>query len=326
IVMLALWFLFELAIAFLAKGATTGGRAAFTEPYDLTSLAANIFLVQSLGLNEETWNWVAWSISTEVWTYLVFGVLLLVASRRLERAIAAVMLAAATLLLMHAVNPGAIGQAMPMTRCLYGFMVGALLHWLYANMLKGRGPATFDQSAAFSLAEVATLSLALTFILADKGPVQHLAAIPVFALLVLVVAFDRVVVSRVLAWRPFAVIGMLSYSIYMIQPFIKLHLLKPLALFAQKLTGTAMFSPGLGETVVWGTTPLIGNLLALVMLAAVITCAMLSYAWLEKPARDWMRRYVRGSRSAVSHGIGDTPSVVHKAAPQLIASKPVAIA
>ncbi|MEQ1649115.1 MAG: acyltransferase family protein, partial [Hyphomicrobiaceae bacterium] len=32
IVMLALWFLFELAIAFLAKGATTGGRAAFTEP------------------------------------------------------------------------------------------------------------------------------------------------------------------------------------------------------------------------------------------------------------------------------------------------------
>ncbi|NOU07136.1 MAG: acyltransferase, partial [Hyphomicrobiaceae bacterium] len=75
IVMLALWFLFELAIAFLAKGATTGGRAAFTEPYDLTSLAANIFLVQSLGLNEETRNWVAWSISTEVWTYLVFGVL-----------------------------------------------------------------------------------------------------------------------------------------------------------------------------------------------------------------------------------------------------------
>ncbi|MFK9866777.1 hypothetical protein ACJENL_26865, partial [Escherichia coli] len=84
-----------------------------------------------------------------------------------------------------------------------------------------------------------------------------------FAPAILVFAFDAGPLSGVLARPAFLWAGALSYSVYMIHPFIQARILLPAGLLVQKLTGWTLFSERSIDGVatrVWGTTTLQGDL------------------------------------------------------------------
>ena len=73
-VMLAAWVATEFALA-VAGNDGTSGRRAFDPPFTLSGIGPQLLLLQAVGSDQgETWNWVAWSISVEFWTYLLFAV------------------------------------------------------------------------------------------------------------------------------------------------------------------------------------------------------------------------------------------------------------
>ena len=72
--MLAAWVATEFALA-VAGNDGTSGRRAFDPPFTLSGIGPQLLLLQAVGSDQgETWNWVAWSISVEFWTYLLFAV------------------------------------------------------------------------------------------------------------------------------------------------------------------------------------------------------------------------------------------------------------
>ena len=103
---------------------------------------------------------------------------------------------------------------------------------------------------------------------------------------VVVFSFEGGAVSRVLRWRPFIWLGMLSYAIYMVHIFVQSRMIN-VGTIAGKianhplvgdftLNGEAYYGFGL-QGPVWGT------LYMLTMVAAVVATAFLLHISVERP-------------------------------------------
>lgn len=304
-VMLGLWIAGELVIWAFLSGSTTGGRTAFTDKTSVSAIVANLFLVQSIGVGlGQTWNWVAWSISTEVWAYLVFALMARFAGPQLNRYLIGLALLVIALLLVSPQDGAFMTRWMEFGRCLYGFAAGALVHALHVRWPAwGRqvGVAGNGGSKGIDVLEhIMLLGAGAILMFAYLVPV-HVVAPIVFAPIVLVFAEDRGIWSRLLALPLPKLLGQISYSIYLIHPFVQLRLMKPLGLGLQKVTGFALFSTasrGDGATIqVWGTSPVSGTVSTVVMLAVVVGLAMLTFRHVEEPARLFIRRRFEPARA-----------------------------
>lgn len=195
----------------------TQGIAAENPPFSgatsLPALVSNLLLVHSLGLHDgATWNFPSWSISTEFAAYLVFAAVAALAPRRMVAvaaavaAVSAAVVAALSAEWLHTIADFGV------FRCLFGFFTGVLVHRLHDAI--GQAPA------GLGMAEIPLLALVWAFVsAADKGPLS-MAAPLVFGAAVLVFAFERGPVSRLLATVPFQRLGAWSYSIYMVHTLL----------------------------------------------------------------------------------------------------------
>jgi peptidoglycan/LPS O-acetylase OafA/YrhL len=159
----------------------------------------------------------SWSISAEFWTYLIFaGIVFLAASRGLAMALFAAWIGAFILLLLGPARLETYAE-FAVIRCLYGFLAGALTYQLWRRL---RDKAIFDGHLAHVLEIVVVLSIGLFVALWVKTGYQFLAPF-VFGLGIFVFASERGVVSALLQFRPFVIIGDLSYSIYMTHSLLR---------------------------------------------------------------------------------------------------------
>ena len=307
--MLMLWVLAECGIAVFGADATTGGRPPFTGPAAAGALPAQLFLVQSIGLKlDETWNWVAWSISTEFWTYLVFALLVTFGPVELNRRLATLMLAMMVFVTLVPASSDLGARWLSLARCLYGFCAGVFVFNLSANFYawQREWSRTWRNVPLTALLEAAAIALGVGFVVASAYSRVHLVAPLVFGVVVLIFAADAGPVSRVLATAVFARLGLLSYSIYMIHPFLQLRVLKPVGLAVQKLTGIPVFASMVrsdGATIqVWGTESWQGDIETVVMLLVVVAAAALTYRFIETPGRDYARRRVAAAAATVPGG------------------------
>lgn len=263
----------------------------FSGPTSLPALASNLLLVHSLGLHDgATWNFPSWSISTEFAAYLVFAAVATRAPGRLVPVAAtiatasAVMVAALSGEWLHTIADfGAF-------RCLFGFFTGVLVYRLHGAA--GRPPA------AIGLVEIPLLAVVWAFVsAADKGPLS-MAAPLVFGAAVLVFAFERGPVSRLLAAAPFRRLGTWSYSIYMVHTLLLVVIGRAVNL-AEAKTGLTLTMPAAwnGESfrvVVLGG-PWLTDAAAAAYLAVVVAVASLTWRMIEVPGQ----RLLSGRRPAV---------------------------
>jgi peptidoglycan/LPS O-acetylase OafA/YrhL len=276
VVVLLIYIAVELILAIL--GWTHGGHPAFTGTREMSAILPTLLLVQAFTMpGQDSWNVQSWSISVELWLYIVWAC----AWRLIGRwAIALAMLTSAALMAIAAFRPEWLGPQMWSVRGFSGFGLGMSTWWLHER-LQVRAPSRRLATVlelAFVVAAAATVVPFAPLIVAD----------PVFAGLVLVFAFQRGAVSQQLLRRPFVFVGTISYSLYMIHGFVLGRCFDVFAIVEHysgaTLTGKTWFGSGM---LVTGT--FVTNLLTVAMMAASVGIGWVFWRIVEEPARRWSR-------------------------------------
>jgi peptidoglycan/LPS O-acetylase OafA/YrhL len=289
VVMLVAFLLFEIFFATVLPGYAT--RAPFEGSFSPATLLQSLLLVQIFfGPDATPWNGPSWSIAVEVWTYLIFALLLRHGSRWLVPVCLLVALAAPVYLAnltdrnLNVFHDGA------MVRCLFGFSLGTI----------GWRCAAWAQSIrigkmADHLIEIAVVLLTVALVSQAGSSPLSLAAPFLFLVAVLIFSREGGVVSGLLKTAPLILVGTLSYSIYMIHGFVLYRFINLLGVL-EKITGYDVVHSADGHNSVGGSA-LFGDAITLVFLGLVIALSYLSYRLIELPGQRFARARVKRSGS-----------------------------
>ena len=176
-------------------------------------------------------------------------------------------------------------------RCIYGFGLGAIT-WDIFRKAKGKiRQDSFSKNTAY-IVEASILILSIIYIYFFSEGALSMAAPLVFSVLVFIFAFERGKISRVLSFRPFVFIGMLSYSIYMIHLFIsgKFFAL-PIRILENRFGWHITVNHGGLD--LYGENLYIGTALEIFYLLTVICLSFVSYKLIEEPCRNWTKNKIK---------------------------------
>jgi peptidoglycan/LPS O-acetylase OafA/YrhL len=259
----------------------------------LYSILTNLLLIHSLGIhNSATWNAPSWTISTEYYTNILYGLVVLLFGR--FQAGAALLLAIGGVVAVIALANGNMETSVDygIFRCMYGFFTGTLVYLVFQN---AQAPRLMPNSVASAL-ELVTIVLAFAFLARAGASSLALFAPLLFGLVVLVFAYGRGMVSRLLRQRTFVTIGTLSYSIYMTHGLVALWFYLGVMAFGSRLPIEVAARPADGSMQgnVWALDVLAG-----VYIAVIIGASALTYRYVEQP---WRRRFNQMARALEAGG------------------------
>ncbi len=195
-------------------------HGGFTDQMTIEALGAQVLLIHTwvgVGLS---WNYPAWTLSTEFAAYFLFAGLMLMTHSRAGQIIgaSALTLLAATIFL-NELGAREHYNVISVARTVTGFFVGFLLREAWSGArLRSAALATVLEFAAVG-SVIWTLGARL------DGPAYFLNY-AIFGFTVMVFASDRGLVSRALMWAPIQWLGKVSFSIYMVHGVITLYLLQ----------------------------------------------------------------------------------------------------
>ena len=264
--------------------------APFSTPQQAPdTILANLLLVQSLHLFDFlTWNLPSWSISTEFYTYVLFAACVVALRGRAWVAIAVALTAGPILIAVLSDGNMATVYDWGMIRCVYGFAAGAMAWRVYRS---GDG---LRRWLSGSIAELVALVLVVVFVSTAGASILSIAAPYLFALVVLVFAFEGGKASAVLKLRPLVFLGTVSYSVYMTHAFVE-RSWRDLAYALQNHWHIGVFARRTvdgREITLFGVQPWQGDLAYAVYLAMVVAVSWFTYRWIEEPGREWVRKRV----------------------------------
>jgi len=281
LVMLLAYIALKAVQALVPALSSIANQPPFAPPMEsLDTMVANLLLIQGWNVYRFlTWNTQAWSVSTEFYAYVVFAlVLTAMGVRAWIIALAAILAGPLTLYMLvgHMDTTFDYGWI----RCLYGFAMGVLTWNIYR-----RWPSAWLRGTAAELIAVTTIAL---FVSEAGTTALSIAAPYVFALAVFVYAADAGAVSRVMRGKGFVLLGTISYSVYMVHALVAGRFVD-----LGKLTGfiTSIHVDGYAMQV-FGTNRWLGDLSYVAYLAIVIPLSLITYSWVERPAREWVRHLV----------------------------------
>ena len=275
------------------------GAAPFTDGNSLSGLVSSLLLLNGVGLEDQlVWNGPSWSISSEFWTYLLFGAVVLLLRERLWLALVAAV-AVAPVVLLATATPEYMDTtyAMGFVRCIYGFSLGALIYRLFRREAM---PASGDAAPSrllWTALEVGAMLMVAAFVSLAARNVWSFAAPFVFGAALFVFMHERGLVSQLLRMRLFLWLGTLSYGIYMVHIFVQSRIINAGTL-AGKVLGQDFVGPFdmAGESFYgFGVNgALFGTLMMLVMVVTVVIAAWIGNLLVEKPFQALTRRLVDG--------------------------------
>jgi len=272
VVLLAAFILFE----FVKWAAWQKGFAFNKEPfsgmYAPSQILPNLLLIQAwTALTENlSFNYPSWSISIEYYTYLIFAALLMFSPVRRKFMWAGVALLGFVMLEQP---PGLF--SVYAYKGLSCFFAGALCHTAFqAASVRARPGFVLA-----SVLEVCSFGL-VVLVLSLPLPGKNLIASLLFCAVVTLFAFDAGVVSKVLKENVFALLGRLSYSIYMTHVII-LSSLTLGAMIAQKYSGRELAPLLAGVRYFDSGSVLINNLIVVLVVLMVVAVSAVTYQLIE---------------------------------------------
>jgi len=184
-------------------------------PRSLAALLANLFMLQGLEAGQLSWNYPAWSISVEFAAYLLFPFVLPTiwrASPAYKIALAVFLIGVLSIFAYY--NGGNFNQwdgPQTLLRCLPEFTLGTLL---YAAFRSGAYTPILGSDS------VSVLILLTTISVLHLGG-SDIAAVLLFAVLILSVVINTGTVARIANRKPLIWLGNISYSLYLLHGFIQ---------------------------------------------------------------------------------------------------------
>lgn len=263
--------------------ATHASEAAHLLPkppldHPMLDATVNMLMIQSWGIGPSI-DGTAWSLSTEWAAYLLFPLLvaLTLFSRprvALGAGVIAVAAAVGTVALTGgdgAYHSGPLdaydGATLePVLRCLAGFVLGLLMFRLAQSERICACVARDDVVAAVTAAIVIGLT----------AGAHDLLIYPLFAVLVLGLYANRGLCGRVFGWRPLYWLGSVSYSLYLLHPFL---------ILPRRSMDAALQAWLPASWTYWITS--------FAIYAALFVASDLSYRLIEQPGRRWVSRLAR---------------------------------
>lgn len=245
--------------------------APFTGPNSLSLLAANLLMLQGLGLEGRLgWNPPAWTVGAECVAYVIFAVMALAGRVRRGRAATAVCAVslAAYLLIAMTENTLDVTFLPGLLRCLAGFSMGVVL-WLYS-------PPGWPHAPALAAA-AALLALAVMAFVAGSAIVL---IIPLFILLAATLQYDRGALAAFLSSRAVQYLGRVSYSIYLTH----MPVLYFFTIVLKRVVHVPFHVSAYGQVLDIGA-PWIGDLLFAGVIVTVLATSRFTYMYIEEPGR-----------------------------------------
>ncbi len=298
IVLLAVFVTLEVSEPLIA--ALLGVKRSANEAFDpgtsalLKAIPTNVLLLHGMGVHDRlTWNIPSWSISAEVWTYAVFAFVVVLARRWSVPAAIAIACLGAGVVAVYSPRLLAVDFDLGFFRCLYGFFCGHLIYRLARAV-----PVYLPMP---TLIETGMLAVLVLFVASAGGTSLEFAAPLVFGAVVLVFAFERGAISRLLKSPPLRGLGLVSYSVYMVHGLVIAVAHRALTVLEQT-SGLNMttFLPYHGENVRFVS---FGNAYAMdavsvLYLGAVVALALVTWRYVEMPAQRLFNRADAGTAGA----------------------------
>ncbi|MFK4560568.1 peptidoglycan/LPS O-acetylase OafA/YrhL [Bradyrhizobium ottawaense] len=283
IVMLLANLVFRLLrIGLVMAGVVVAAPMVF-EVNNAYSFGLNVLLLHSMGfIDYLSWNAPSWSISVEFYTYLVFGLIVLLALRMRSLSLLYVLsglLAVGSLVFIIFVlekKSLELQTDFGLLRCLVGFFLGVLMVRIVDRLPAKPAPAV--QGALQFIVMISSVALVS---LAETNPAATFLAPVMFAIFLgSLLAFpDALLVPRILVAKPLVWLGRRSYSIYMVHALVVL-----LAEYCVRAVGAGRIA-ALDSS--WAGLPATLNLV--VSLAAVLVVSHFTYLYVEIPGGKLLR-------------------------------------
>lgn len=268
----------------------------------IAKLGANAFLLHSWVPYADwfySYNWVSWSISTELAFYVSFPALLFLMKKdwRVVAALAAVLLATMLGVCMalnlparpsvDAVSSSGLLYISPLSR-IVEFMAGMLMWKVYSSMRDRQASALASTAIEVGALALLVLSMSVTHLLwkYDKdlvpggvmGWLATAGSFPFIALAIVVMAQQKGLASKVLSNKVLVYFGEISFSVYMVHQII-------LRIFGKNYSDLMVSNPIAMYSMFWAATILISALL---------------YHLVETPCRKLARKKLSGRTAVIS--------------------------
>ena len=266
-------------------------------PQLVQAIGSHVMLLQGVGVNDQNWlNFPTWSISAEMASYGTFAVVVALMGRSIWPWLLVLVSAP---ILLFAYSPFGIDATFDFgfVRALYGFAMGLVCHMVWQASPKLRIGLS---SGWATLAELAVVAGIFSFISLYNTEQPITLLVPfVFAPAILIFAQQRGLISELLRLKPLLLLGMLSYSLYMIHAFVR-AVSRACLMVLEKLTDWTLFqdlplgSDGSIERLVWLDGSLwLGDLFQLVLVAITIGLSIFTYRFIEMPGQKLVRNWYK---------------------------------
>jgi peptidoglycan/LPS O-acetylase OafA/YrhL len=282
-------------VCFFIREALIGGPTAFATPEkSLDTMLTDVFLIQCFGLYSFlSWNWPGWSIAAEFWTCVLFA---LVATFWPQRIVA--ILSAASIFALYIIasqtNAGInVTYNFGMLRSIIGFSTGVVV---FAIWEKTNGYQV-EERLAFVIEMFCVISVVVFVSIVAQSNYSLFAPL-VFAIVVLVFAKERGAISNFLKHRFFNMLGLLSYSIYLVHLFVNGMMVRAVS-GIELLSGHQFITKVSNEDKVidyLGVNLTQANIWVPVYLILVVGVAAFTYRYVEVPSRLWFRKQAQVGR------------------------------
>jgi peptidoglycan/LPS O-acetylase OafA/YrhL len=258
-----------------------------------TTLLLNLLLLNGVGIAPLSFNTPSWSISTEFWAYVVFGLSVLMMGRGRNLPFLFATLALGSLGFLAAQpEPSLTGQwELFLPRCLYGFFLGATLRAV-TRIEPDAQPSdrtVAARSGVGGLVQLAAIGAAVGLVTAATNERLWLELLTPFAFAAVissVIAWPHTTLVRALRNPALLWLGTVSYSIYMVHQFV--------LQMVQAFMRIVLHAPVQDELILVSRG--VGGLALLFALGLVLIIAALTYRYVEEPARRfgrvWLDRHV----------------------------------
>jgi len=282
--MLAVWLAIEFGKLWLDN------PPYFTGETSWPAFWANLTLTHGFNRFSNTWNYPSWSISIEFWANIVAGLVLLACGRRARLGVLAVIAALAVFFFSRDwIDYGALRPEIDILAndadYAIGFFLGMLTFGAFQQLRRLR------LGAVWGLDLVALMLVVGVFRFADDMPA--LSKSFVFAVVVLIFAFEKGALSWLLRRRACLRLGTISYSIYLTHA-VYVGLFTEAIYAAGDRLNQAVTTPIDGVDVIVLGGPWVLDAVSLVLVAVVIVSSDITYRLIEDPARRLFNRMSRG--------------------------------